>query len=61
MSDPWTLATARTLISSPQYSWESIGSPPAVNEGPEILKNPTGKVLLIFLQADAGRMTTVWE
>ncbi|MFL5772641.1 MAG: family 43 glycosylhydrolase [Flavisolibacter sp.] len=48
MSDPWTLATPRTLISSPQYSWESAGAPPAVNEGPEALINPNGKVFLIF-------------
>ena len=48
MSDPWTLATPRSLISSPQFSWESIGAPPAVNEGPEILKNVAGKVFLIF-------------
>ena len=48
MSDPWTLATSRSLISSPQYSWESIGSPPAVNEGPEIIKNAAGKVFLVF-------------
>jgi GH43 family beta-xylosidase len=48
MSDPWTLATARSLIASPQFSWESVGAPPAVNEGPEILKNAAGKVFLIF-------------
>jgi GH43 family beta-xylosidase len=48
MSDPWTLATPRVLISSPQYAWEMAGSPPAVNEGPEILKNPAGKVFLIY-------------
>jgi GH43 family beta-xylosidase len=48
MSDPWTLATARVLISSPQYAWEMIGAPPAVNEGPEILKNAAGKVFLIY-------------
>jgi GH43 family beta-xylosidase len=48
MLDPWTLATARVLISSPQYNWETVGAPPAVNEGPEILKGPTGKVFLIF-------------
>ena len=48
MADPWTLATPRALISSPQYSWESFGSPPAVNEGPEILKNSAGKVFLVF-------------
>ena len=48
MSDPWTLATPRSLISSPQFSWESVGAPPAVNEGPEIIKNAAGKVFLIF-------------
>jgi GH43 family beta-xylosidase len=48
MSDPWTLATPRALISSPQYTWELMGGPPAVNEGPEILKNSTGKVFLIY-------------
>jgi GH43 family beta-xylosidase len=48
MSDPWTLSTSRILISSPQYTWEMMGSPPAVNEGPEILKNPNGKVFLIY-------------
>lgn len=48
MSNPWTLATGRKLISTPTYAWEKIGAPPAVNEGPEILKNPAGKVFLIY-------------
>ena len=48
MSDPWTLATARSLLSSPEYPWEMAGSPPAVNEGPEILKNASGEVFLIY-------------
>lgn len=48
MQNPWTLGSSRSLISSPQYSWETSGSPPAVNEGPEILKNPAGKIFLIF-------------
>jgi GH43 family beta-xylosidase len=48
MSDPWTLATPRTLISSPQYAWEMFGAPPAVNEGPQVLKNATGKVFIVF-------------
>ena len=48
MSNPWTLETSRSLISSPQYSWEMAGAPPAVNEGPEILKNPAGKVFLVY-------------
>jgi GH43 family beta-xylosidase len=53
MSNPWTLSTGRSLISSPQYPWEMIGSSPVsslpqVNEGPEILKGPTGKSFLIY-------------
>lgn len=48
MTNPWTLATSRSLISSPQYGWEMIGAPPSVNEGPEILVGPTGKIFLIF-------------
>lgn len=47
MSNPWTLETSRSLISSPQYAWEQIGDPD-VNEGPQILKNAAGKVFLIY-------------
>jgi GH43 family beta-xylosidase len=48
MSNPYTLATARVLISSPTYPWEMFGAPPAVNEGPEILRGPTGKIFLVY-------------
>lgn len=48
MANPWTLETGRYLISSPQYTWESVGAPPAVNEGPESLRSPSGKVFLVF-------------
>lgn len=48
LSNPYTLSTSRTLISSPTYSWETVGAPPAVNEGPEILKNASGKVFMIY-------------
>ncbi len=48
MANPWTLETARSLISSPQYTWEMVGAPPAVNEGPEILNNAAGKTFLIY-------------
>ena len=48
MANPWTLETARSLISSPQYAWEMMGAPPAVNEGPEILKNAGGRVFLVY-------------
>ncbi len=47
MLNPWTLASSRKEISAPQYDWEKIGTP-HVNEGPEILKNPDGKVFLIY-------------
>ncbi|RYY18461.1 MAG: glycosyl hydrolase family 43 [Chitinophagaceae bacterium] len=48
MSDPWTLSGARKLISSPELAWETNGAPPAVNEAPEIIKNTTGKVFLVY-------------
>lgn len=48
MANPWTLATGRTLLSTPTYTWEKQGAPPAVNEGPEVLKNATGNVFLLY-------------
>lgn len=50
LSNPWTVESARTRISTPQYPWEKVGdidpkvlpgNPPHidVNEGPEILKH----------------------
>ncbi len=51
MANPWTLATGRTLISSPTFDWETRGfggGLPKVNEGPEILKNAAGRVFLIY-------------
>ena len=51
MANPWTLATGRTLLSSPTYTWEVMGSGgslPKVNEGPQILRNPAGRVFLIY-------------
>jgi GH43 family beta-xylosidase len=47
MSNPWTIEGNRVMISTPVNSWETIGSPD-VNEGPEILKNNSGKVFLLF-------------
>ena len=48
MSDPWTLDGPRVLLSSPEYDWELKGAPPGINEGPEIIRNPAGKVFLIY-------------
>ncbi len=46
MSNPWTIDGERVLISAPEYAWEKYGA--AINEGPEILKNPEGDVFLIY-------------
>src|SRR5687767_11477022 len=48
MSNPWTLDSKRTLLSSPDFPWEKAGAPPAVNEGPEFITNPQGKLLLVY-------------
>jgi GH43 family beta-xylosidase len=48
LQNPWTLASGRVEISSPTYEWEKYGSPPAVNEAPEVIKNPAGKPVLVF-------------
>ncbi|HEX7009503.1 MAG TPA: glycoside hydrolase family 43 protein [Phycisphaeraceae bacterium] len=46
MSNPWTLAGPRVRISTPTYTWERHGHP--VNEGPQILRNDQGQVLLTY-------------
>lgn len=48
MKNPWTIEGNRVMISSPTYSWEKAGAPPAVNEGPEVLKNSKGHIFLTF-------------
>jgi len=48
LADPTTLKGQRVLISSPTFSWEKMGAPPAVNEGPEALINPNGQLFLTF-------------
>lgn len=47
MSNPWTVSSARTLLSKPEYSWETKGTP-HVNEGPQILKSPDGTMHIIY-------------
>ncbi len=55
MKNPWTVEGKRTLVSSPTYSWETIGDLDNpndvrhvnVNEGPEILKH-NNKLYLIY-------------
>jgi len=48
LSDPTTLQGPRVLISSPTLAWEKAGAPPAVNEGPEALTGPNGRLCLTF-------------
>lgn len=47
MKDPFTIEGSRVMISSPTYSWEKIGLP-AVNEGPETIKNSNGRLFLTY-------------
>ena len=47
MSDPSTIQGNRVMISTPTYDWEKIGDPD-VNEGPQIIKNPAGRVFLVY-------------
>lgn len=35
------------LLSTPTYDWETIGDPD-VNEGPEAIQNPSGKLFITF-------------
>lgn len=51
MSNPWTINSARTLISQPTQPWETHGDLPGrhvnVNEGPELLRHGN-KLFLVF-------------
>ncbi|MFD1486091.1 family 43 glycosylhydrolase [Lacticaseibacillus baoqingensis] len=45
MANPWTLTGKQTLLSIPEYDWETIGF--AVNEGPAVLVR-NGKVFVTY-------------
>jgi len=58
LKNPWTVESARTRISTPEYPWEKVGDMPLelrrdnpphidVNEGPEALRHD-GKVFLVY-------------
>lgn len=47
MSNPYTAVGPRVRLSKPELPWELSGSPPGVNEGPQILKN-NGKIYLVY-------------
>ena len=46
MSDPITIDSERVLLSSPEYSWEKVGTP-YVNEGPAVLSK-NDKVFVVY-------------
>ena len=54
MSNPWTISGDRTLISRPDHDWEMSVAP--VNEGPQVLRNPAGRLFLAY-SADASWTT----
>ena len=62
MSNPWTIDSPRTLISSPVFPWEKVGNTPKghvnVNEGPEALIH--GNKVFVFFSA-SGCWTDAYE
>jgi len=55
MANPWTISGERTLISTPEHDWEM--SVAAINEGPQVLRNPALDKLFIVYSADASWTT----
>ena len=52
MADPWTISGERRCLSRPDHPWEM--SVAAVNEGPEVVRNPeTGRLFVVYA-ADAS-------
>ena len=45
LSNPWTASGTRHILSTPTYSWETVGG--AVNEGPEAIQHD-GKTYIVF-------------
>jgi GH43 family beta-xylosidase len=45
MSNPWTASGTRRRLSTPSFSWETVGG--AVNEGPEVIQR-NGRTFIIF-------------
>jgi len=46
MSNPWTIEGNKVAIASPDYPWEKQHS--AINEGPQVLRNPQGKLFVVY-------------
>jgi len=60
MANPWTLASERVMISSPDYEWERqwinpngsrVAYPIFVNEAPQFISSLDGKTAIIFYSA----------
>jgi len=51
MENPWTLATAQVLLSTPSYDWERVGF--WVNEGPFAIKR-NGHIFLTYSASETG-------
>lgn len=45
LSNPWTVSGTRRILSTPTYSWETVGG--AVNEGAVVLKH-NGRTFIVF-------------
>jgi GH43 family beta-xylosidase len=48
LQNPWTIEGKRVMISTPTFAWEKNGAPPQINEGPEALINPNGKLFITY-------------
>ncbi|MEW2495202.1 glycoside hydrolase family 43 protein [Streptomyces nodosus] len=48
MSSPTTPTGARYIISQPRESWERMVGNPFVNEGPEAIKDPDGRLHIVY-------------
>lgn len=46
MTNAWTLQTPAVMLTKPELPWETNGGP--VNEAPQVLKNSSGKVFLVY-------------
>lgn len=51
LKNPWTIEGQRVMLSTPTYDWEKRGSGnglPTVNEGPEALISPQGRLFIDY-------------
>ncbi|GGB81793.1 glycosyl hydrolase family 43 [Dyadobacter sediminis] len=52
MSNPYTLTGPTVKMAAPENEWEKRGFP--VNEGPEILRSPSGKTFVVYSGSYCG-------